>query len=62
MPNTESPCIQVCVIDPSSGLCRGCARTIEEIGAWASMNSGERRRVMDMLAGRRAQQQQQMQQ
>lgn len=61
MSKTDSPCIQVCVIDPTSGLCRGCARTIEEIGAWAGMNAGERRRVMDTLAGRRAQQQQMQQ-
>ncbi len=61
MSKTDSPCIQVCVIDPTSGLCRGCARTIEEIGAWAGMSTGERRRVMDTLAGRRAQQQQSQQ-
>ncbi len=29
-----SPCIGTCVIDEVSGLCRGCARSREEIGRW----------------------------
>ena len=26
-----SPCTRVCVIDPVSGFCRGCLRTLDEI-------------------------------
>ncbi|MGA1318970.1 MAG: DUF1289 domain-containing protein, partial [Rubrivivax sp.] len=26
-----SPCINVCRIEPASGWCEGCARTLEEI-------------------------------
>ena len=29
-----SPCINVCVTDPDSDLCYGCARTIEERKIW----------------------------
>lgn len=42
----ESPCIKICTYDPDSGLCRGCGRTLEEIGAWFSMTDAERRAVM----------------
>jgi len=52
MPAIETPCIKVCVLDPASGLCAGCGRTIDEIGRWASLSAGERRRVMDALPAR----------
>jgi predicted Fe-S protein YdhL (DUF1289 family) len=48
----ESPCIKVCVIDPASGLCRGCGRTLSEIGAWVSMQDSERREIMAALPAR----------
>jgi len=34
----ESPCIDVCKIDPESRLCIGCKRTIEEISSWGYLN------------------------
>jgi uncharacterized protein len=49
----KSPCIKVCVMDPQRGVCLGCCRTLEEIGAWASMSEAERERVMSALADRR---------
>jgi len=45
----ESPCIKICTYDPDSGLCRGCGRTLEEIGAWFSMTDAERCAVMGQL-------------
>ena len=51
---TESPCIHVCTIDPGSGLCVGCGRTLDEIGRWATMSAAQRRAVMDVLAERLA--------
>ena len=33
----KTPCIKVCAIDASTGLCLGCARTLPEIGKWAQM-------------------------
>ena len=48
----ESPCIKICTYDPGSGLCQGCGRTLEEIGAWFSMSDAERRAVMEKLPER----------
>ena len=48
----ESPCVKICTYDPGSGLCRGCGRTLEEIGAWYSMADSERRDVMARLPER----------
>ena len=39
----ESPCVQICVIHPDTRLCAGCARSIDEIGAWSRMSADERR-------------------
>jgi predicted Fe-S protein YdhL (DUF1289 family) len=48
----ESPCILVCSIDDKTGYCFGCGRTREEIGAWTTYTSAERRLIMDGLAAR----------
>jgi len=47
-----SPCISVCVIDPDSGLCRGCKRTLDEIARWVMMNEEQRLAVLDALPTR----------
>jgi uncharacterized protein len=54
MTTPSTPCIQVCVIDPLSGLCIGCGRTVEEIAAWRSLNEPQRRKIMAQLGGRLA--------
>lgn len=48
----ESPCIQICVIHPETRLCAGCARSIDEIGAWSRMSHEERRAIMAELPSR----------
>lgn len=50
----ESPCVQVCVIHPETRLCTGCARSIDEIGAWSRMSPEVRRAIMDELPHREA--------
>ena len=50
----ESPCIQVCEIDPGTRLCRGCRRSIDEIAVWSSMTPAERTLVMQDLRRRGA--------
>jgi len=50
----ETPCEKICVLDPPSGLCRGCGRTLAEIERWTALSSGERARVMAELPGRLA--------
>ena len=49
-----SPCTKVCTIDPRSGLCRGCGRTLDEIARWMSLGEAERCRIMNELPQRRA--------
>ncbi len=48
-----SPCVAVCQLDPESGLCLGCFRTTEEIGAWMTASSAERLAILDRLKQRR---------
>ena len=48
----ESPCVKVCTYDPASGLCRGCGRTLQEIGDWFSLRDDQRRAVMEQLPER----------
>lgn len=47
-----SPCISVCTLDRTSGLCIGCLRTIKEIGAWRTMTMAEKRAVVAACAER----------
>ena len=48
-----TPCINVCVIDASTGLCAGCSRSLQEIAGWSAMTDSERRRIMRDLPARR---------
>jgi len=42
------------MIDPGTGLCFGCGRTLPEIASWHRLNSAERRAVMALLPQRMA--------
>lgn len=53
-PPADSPCTKVCVVDPASGLCIGCGRTLGEITGWSGMSTEERRAVNTALPGRMA--------
>ena len=48
----SSPCIKICVINPASGICAGCGRTLDEIARWGSMSATERAAIMAVLPGR----------
>ena len=50
----SSPCIRLCVIDPASGLCRGCLRTLAEIAAWSTLSEVRRLAIMAELSDRAA--------
>lgn len=54
MPPVASPCISVCRMDASTGLCEGCLRTIDEIAAWSVLDDDARHAVWDAIARRRA--------
>ena len=49
----ESPCINICVLDEERGLCRGCLRTLDEIGEWGRYSAAERARILACLQARR---------
>jgi len=49
----ESPCIKLCEVD-ANGICRGCLRTLAEIGAWRDASDIERRAILAAVAARRA--------
>lgn len=49
-----SPCTGVCRVDPVSGWCEGCHRTIDEIMRWSSLGDLDKRRIWKLLPARRA--------
>ena len=49
-----SPCVNVCQIDPQTGYCMGCMRTIDEIADWLEMTNEEKQQVLDRLEQRKA--------
>lgn len=50
----ESPCVKVCAIDPTTGWCLGCGRSMREIASWSLLPPEDRRAVMAELTGRKA--------
>jgi predicted Fe-S protein YdhL (DUF1289 family) len=50
--NIDTPCVNVCVVDPENGFCIGCGRTRSEIAGWIAMSAAERREVMAGLPSR----------
>lgn len=52
MSGPPSPCISVCQIDPKTGWCIGCHRTIDEIRDWIISTPEERHRILDALKAR----------
>jgi predicted Fe-S protein YdhL (DUF1289 family) len=47
-----SPCINVCRMDPATGFCEGCYRTLDEIAAWSRMTDAQKREVWRCLVER----------
>ena len=50
--NLPSPCISVCQMNNSNGLCIGCFRTIDEICAWSAMDDRSKRAVWHLIEQR----------
>ena len=50
----KSPCVKVCIMDPQRHVCMGCARSLDEIAAWSTMDNLAKRRVWKALPARRA--------
>jgi predicted Fe-S protein YdhL (DUF1289 family) len=49
----STPCIKLCAIDPKTGFCMGCGRTLDEIAHWTNLSEDRRRSIMAVLARRR---------
>ncbi len=54
MADIKSPCNKLCVVDPDSGLCAGCGRSLAEIEGWIALSADERARIMAELPRRQA--------
>ncbi len=50
----ETPCDKICTVDPASGLCIGCGRSLAEIARWTAYSDAERARIMAELPQRLA--------
>jgi predicted Fe-S protein YdhL (DUF1289 family) len=50
-----SPCVAVCQMDEDVALCRGCLRTLDEIGRWRSADDDQRRAIWRNIETRLAQ-------
>ncbi|MEM7398682.1 MAG: DUF1289 domain-containing protein [Pseudomonadota bacterium] len=48
----ETPCVNICMLDETSGLCIGCGRSGEEIADWVNLSPEERRAIMTTLPER----------
>jgi predicted Fe-S protein YdhL (DUF1289 family) len=48
-----SPCVSVCQMDPMTGYCVGCLRTIDEIRDWIISTPDERHKILAELPGRK---------
>ena len=51
--DVPSPCVDVCRMNPDTGRCEGCLRTLDEITAWSGLSSEEKRAVLARLPARR---------
>jgi predicted Fe-S protein YdhL (DUF1289 family) len=47
-----SPCISVCRMDATSGLCVGCFRTLDEICQWSGASMQAKREVWTLIEQR----------
>jgi predicted Fe-S protein YdhL (DUF1289 family) len=48
-----SPCINVCKMDATSGLCQGCWRTIGEITDWSRLDDAAKIGILTAVTRRR---------
>jgi len=41
-PQTESPCVLICALDITTGVCTGCGRTRDDIAEWSNYSPAQR--------------------
>jgi len=49
----QSPCTRLCTIDPATGWCLGCARSLDEIVEWGAASEARQREILAALPARR---------
>jgi len=47
-PEIESPCINICTMDPESGFCFGCNRTEDEIEKWGNPQTTDEWKIKNL--------------
>lgn len=47
-----SPCVSICKMNPSTELCEGCFRTLDEIALWSRMDEASKREVWRQIGER----------
>lgn len=47
-----SPCISVCRMEPATGLCKGCLRSLDEIAAWSGLDDEGKRAIWARIEAR----------
>jgi predicted Fe-S protein YdhL (DUF1289 family) len=52
-PYPTTPCVAVCQIDPKTGFCLGCFRTLKEIAQWGRFSEAERQALLPELDRRK---------
>ena len=45
----DSPCIDICTIDPNNGECIGCGRTLDEINNWTNFDNLKKKQILENL-------------
>ena len=50
----RTPCVRVCAVNPKTGWCEGCFRTLKEIANWGRFSTAERDAIMASLPARQA--------
>lgn len=48
-----SPCNNICLMAPDTGLCKGCFRTLDEIAAWGGLSNEAKRVIMADIENRK---------
>lgn len=52
-PYPTTPCVAVCQIDPKTGFCLGCFRTLKEIAQWGKFSEDQREGLLPELDRRK---------
>jgi predicted Fe-S protein YdhL (DUF1289 family) len=52
MASIQTPCVNVCAMSETTGLCTGCGRTLTEIAAWPTLTDAQREAIMAALPAR----------